>query len=181
MHIKEKKQALLILAAVGMVAFFWLLVFMPQRRELRSLSEKREAAAAKREDALAKSGELGGLFAKRAKLEGEIGDFEKRVPGSSEFGGFIQEMTNLMNEHGLSNQSIQPGNLIKEKEFSCIPVEMHCRGGLKEMFLFFDGIEKLSRLVRIGEFRLKSDEEFSGEVTLEAKAYIYFGAGGEQG
>ena len=43
-----------------------------------------------------------------------------------------------------------------------------------EIFEFFKGLQSLERLVRIEEVKLMNDAGFSGEVTLDTRAVIYF-------
>ena len=93
----------------------------------------------------------------------------------------MQRIANLMNEHNLQGQLIQPGKEIKAGELNCIPVNMQCKGRLSQIFEFYRRVQGLDRLVRIEHVKLVNDGDFGGEVNMQINAVIYYGAEVGQG
>jgi Tfp pilus assembly protein PilO len=113
----------------------------------------------------------------RAELQG----YEAKIPDQRDFGAFMSEITDLMNEHNLKEQNIEPGETIKTEKFNCIPVSMQCKGGLRQLFDFYCCLQALDRLVRIEQIKLTNDAAYSGQVGMETKAVIYYRVGMGQG
>jgi Tfp pilus assembly protein PilO len=115
------------------------------------------------------------------RLRVEIEDYKSKIPDQRDFGSFLSRITDLMNEYKLEEQSIEPGETITADKFSYIPVNMECKGRLTQLFNFYDRLQDLDRLVRIEQVKLSNDAGYSGQVSMETKAIIYYRAGREQG
>jgi Tfp pilus assembly protein PilO len=115
------------------------------------------------------------------KLRVKIEDYESKIPDQRDFGSFLGRITDLMDEHNLKEQSIEPGEIIAADQFNCIPVSMRCKGRLTQLFNFYDRLQDLDRLVRIEQVKLFNDAGYNGQVSMETKAIIYYRAGMGQG
>jgi Tfp pilus assembly protein PilO len=115
------------------------------------------------------------------QLQMAVENYERQIPVQRELGEFLQRIANLMNEHNLREQLIQPGKEIKAGELNCIPVNMQCKGGLSQIFEFYRRVQGLDRLVRIEHVKLVNDGGFSGEVIMQTKVVIYYRAEVKQG
>ena len=69
------------------------------------------------------------------------------------------------------------GEEIEAEQFNCIPINMRCRGSLKNLFGFFESLRGLDRLVRIEHVDLVNESDFSGDVTMSADTVIYYRPG----
>jgi Tfp pilus assembly protein PilO len=58
---------------------------------------------------------------------------------------------------------------------------MQGKGRLKQIFEFFGRLQSLDRLVRIEQVKLVNDRDFSGEVSMQTKAVIYYRTEAGQG
>ena len=74
-----------------------------------------------------------------------------------------------------------PGQELETDELNCIPVHMNCTGTLTGVFGFFNDLQGLRRLVRIEKVTLTNDREFSGTVTMETDAVIFYRPAKSQG
>ena len=80
---------------------FLLFRYLPLRKRLRAVDEQRTAlklAIAKGE---AEQQQLPLLKEQLRKTGEEIGDFDAKIPRKRNLGVFLQQVTNLMNEHNL--------------------------------------------------------------------------------
>jgi Tfp pilus assembly protein PilO len=116
-----------------------------------------------------------------SKLRWKLENYEVNIPENSDIGGFLHTIADLMNEHSLEEQVIEPQKKIEAENLRCIPVKMQCRGRLAQVFEFYRQLQELQRLVRIEQVRLSNDKDFTGLVSMEAVAVIYYKSNVGQG
>ncbi len=177
-----KKRQVVILVVAGLVAAgFVLFVALPMRRKLNVVNQAR----AMQKLAMAKSTneqeQLPTLKAQLLKMKGTVGNYEARVPASPDLGVFLQQIATLMNQQELTEQVVAPGQEIKGDGLVCIPVNMQCKGKLAQIFEFYEQLQRLDRLVRIERVSLANDGDFSGRVSMQTRAVVYYRSGVEPG
>ncbi len=178
---KERKHTIICIAAGLLIGGFFLLRYVSLQRQISFAKQeiaKQDAVIAK---ASVQRGQLDVLKEQLLKFQNDAEDFDRRMPSQRDLGVFLQEITALMNEQGLKEQLIEPGEEVVAEKFNCIPVAIHCRGRLEQLFAFYKSLPTLDRLVRIEEARLVNDKDFSGQVNMETKAVIYYRADNSQG
>lgn len=174
MRLRERQQVVICVVAGVMVGGFLLFRYLPLRKRIKAIAHTRvfqKAAAAK---ALSQSGQLPTLKEQLQELRQVVGNYEAKVPSHNGLGVFLKHIANLMNEHNLREQRIEPGGEVQAEGLNCVPVTMQCKGRLKHIFEFFDSLQSLERLVRIGWVKLQNDNHFSGEVSMQAETVIYY-------
>jgi type IV pilus assembly protein PilO len=124
--------------------------------------------------ASAESRQIPAMKEQLLKLQTAVGNYEQQIPTQRDLGEFLQKIANLMNEHNLQGQMVQPGDEIKAGQLNCIPVNMQCKGRLSQIFEFYKDVQRLDRLIRIEYVKLANDGGFSGEVSMQTKAIIYY-------
>jgi Tfp pilus assembly protein PilO len=115
------------------------------------------------------------------QLRHELENYETKIPEQSDIGVFMDKIADLMNEHNLSDQWIEPRKEIKAEKLNCIQVKMQCKGKLVQIFEFYRQLQELDRLVRIEQVKLSNDSDFNGQVAMESMAIIYYRANIGQG
>ena len=63
---------------------------------------------------------------------------------------------------------------IQADKLICIPISMRCTGTLSQVYGFCKSLQSLDRIVRIENIRLSNDSEFTGRITMQTKATIYY-------
>jgi len=170
---REKQQMLICLLAAGMIGGF-LLRYLPLRREMKLVEKAKAAQTSATARALAQNSRLSTLKEQLSKLSSSVGDYQAKLPANRDLGTFLQQVTNLMNRHNLTEQLIQPGEELKSERFSCIPVNMRGKGTLEQVFDFFGSLQALDRFVRIQHVELLNDADFGGNVTINAETVVYY-------
>jgi Tfp pilus assembly protein PilO len=168
-------------AAAAMVCAFVLLRFLPLKKEEKFLKQAYAAQMLAISKATDEGRQIPAMRKQLLDLQTAVGNYERQIPAQRELGEFLQRIANLMNEHNLKGQMVQPGKEIKAGELNCVPVSMQCRGRLSQIFEFCRRVQGLDRLVRIEHIKLVNDGDFSGEVTMQTEAVIYYRAGAGQG
>jgi len=173
MVFRERQQIAICAVAVAMVGGFVLLRYLPlQKRAAQTLAVA---------EAWRQSRQLPVLKEQLLKLQRAVGNHEANIPAQMALGVFLHRIAKLMNEHHLKEQVIAPGKEIEVDELNCIPVDMQCKGRLKQIFEFYGRMQELDRLVRIEQVKLVNDNDFSGEVSMQTKVFIYYRPEARQG
>jgi Tfp pilus assembly protein PilO len=181
MLFRERKQMAICVAAAAMVCGFVLFRYLPLQRKTKHLRQAYAAQMLAISKASAESKQIPTVREQLLDLQTAVGNYERRIPAQRELGEFLQEIANLMNEHNLQGQMVQPGKEVKAGELNCIPVNMQCRGRLSQIFEFYRHVQGLDRLVRIEHVKLVNDSGFGGEVDMQTNAVIYYRADVGQG
>ena len=177
-----KKQQIMICVLAGMlVADFLLFGHMPLHKRLKGIEQTRSAQKLAISKASAQSEQLPMLEEELVRLNSIVGSYERQVPAERALGVFLHRIADLMNGYNLKDQQIQPGVETERENLSCIPISMKCKGKLEQMFGFFESLQNLDRLVRIEQIKLHNDSNFSGEISMQTKAFIYYRADAQQG
>ena len=174
MKFRERPQLVIFATAGVMIGGFILFRYLPLRKRMKTAQEARAAQALGITRAEAQSKELPALKEQLQKLEAVAGKFHANVPRQRDLGTFLQYIAGLMNEHHLQEQLIEPGKELETEGLNCIPVSMQCKGKLEQIFEFCKSLQGLARSVRIEQVTLENGREFSGEVSMETKAVIYY-------
>jgi Tfp pilus assembly protein PilO len=181
MLFRERRQIAICVAAAVMVCGFVLFRYLPLQRKTKFLRQAYAAQMLAISKASAESRQIPTIREQLLQLQTAVGNYERQIPAQRELGEFLQRIANLMNEHNLQGQLIQPGKEIKAGELNCIPVNMQCKGRLSQIFEFYRRVQGLDRLVRIEHVKLVNDGDFGGEVIMQINAVIYYRAEVGQG
>jgi len=171
---RERQQKVICVVAVAMVSGFVLFRYVPLRKRMKALEQRQAAQKLAITKVSAQSEQLPRLSEQLLELQRATGNYEQQVPMRRELGVFLHRIANLMNEHNLKEQLIEPGKEIQTGELNCIPVNMQCKGKLAQVYDFYRRLQELDRLVRIEQVRLVNESDFSGEVKIQTKASIYY-------
>jgi len=174
MPFRERQQILIFVTAGVMVAGFVLFRYLPLRKKMKAVEKTRASQALVITKDMAKNEKLPALREEFEQLQSEVSNYERQIPADRELGTFLHKIADLMNGHNLKGQFIEPGEEIEGEELNYIPVNMKCKGRLKQIFEFYKSLQSLERLVRIEEVKLLNENNFSGEVNMQTQAVVYY-------
>ena len=165
-------------ATMCVFVLFW---YLPLRKQMSTVKQTKAEQVLTIARGMADAGQLPMLKEQLQQMQMELQDYEAKIPDHRDFGSFLGRITDLMNEHSLKEQSIEPGEIVEADKFNCIPVSMQCKGRLTQLFNFYERLQALDRLIRIEQIKLSNDVGYNGQVSMETKAVIYYKAGIGQG
>jgi len=171
---RKKQQLVICVVAVMLIADFLWFSCLPLWKTVRAIQQTKAALAVVITKATTGSSQLPALYEQLQKLQETVSNYEVNVPAQRDLGGFLQQIANLMTEHNLSEQVVAPSKEIQADGLSCIPINVKCKGRLAQVFQFYKRLQKLDRLVRVEQVKLVNGSDFSGQVTMETKAVIYY-------
>ena len=170
----RRQQLWLYMAAVLFCADFVFFGYLPSHRRLQSLREAGRQQGLMIQTAAAQSKELPQLRTRLRDTEQVIERYESYIPQRASLGIFLQEIAQIMTKHHLTDQVVVPGRETGSNAVRCVPVRINCKGGLKDLFGFFQDFQAMDRLVRIEKVVLQNSSDFLGQVTIETDAVIFY-------
>lgn len=174
MKLPERQQLIIVAIAMAIICGFGAGRLYPLSRESLELKKIR----ASQEVESAKVDQYGAMlpaFRQRVQeLEEETADFDVRIPGDRRFADLWQRMADVMNRHNLTDQIVQPGGEIVGERVNRIPIKIQCTGTVSQIFAMLGSLDEFERTIRIEKLELSSDDEFSGQVKLDAQANVYY-------
>jgi len=181
MLFRKRQQIMICVVAGAIVCVFILFWYMPLSKRMKAIKQTKAAQTLTIAKGTADSKQLPLLEEQLLKLQAELGNYEVSIPEQRDLGVFLHSIADLMNEHNLGDQEIEPGEEIEADKYYCIPVSMQCKGKLAQLFKFFRRLQAIDRLVRIEQVKLCNDSDYNGDVRMETKAVIYYRARVGQG
>ncbi|MEN6337704.1 MAG: type 4a pilus biogenesis protein PilO [Phycisphaerales bacterium] len=173
--LSHRKQQVWVCVIAGLfLCDFILCAYLPAQQRLASLKNAKAEQRRTIDMAAGQGDELPGLKAKLRDTQRLIDQFEAAVPSDNALGAFLQRVTTLMTEKGLTEQVVLPGKEVVSGELGCIPIRMSCQGTLANLFGFFRELQTLDRLVRIETVKIENDAAYSGRLTLQTEAFIFY-------
>jgi Tfp pilus assembly protein PilO len=160
--------------AVVMVGAFVLDRYLPLRRRTKAIEQTIAAQTLAIAKGAADSKRMSLLKEQLMELQSELGDYEANIPEQRDLGVFLGRIADLMNEHNLKEQIIEPREEIEGEQLNCIPVSIQCKGKLAQIYKFYRQLQGLDRLIRIEQVKLCNDRDYNGQVSMETKVAIYY-------
>ena len=174
MVLQDKKQILILASAAVITVGFVILRYIPLQNRLKTTKAELFEQQQILSKAETESRQLEVLVEQRQELKDQVGNFEVSVPSGREIGIFLHELATLMNEQNLREQQIQPGQETSAEGLNGIPVNIKCKGSLEQISGFFRSLQSQNRSIRIEQVQLMNTREFSGELSMEASAIIFY-------
>ncbi|HDZ22790.1 hypothetical protein LCGC14_0321050 [marine sediment metagenome] len=145
------------------------LVFMPQSGQLKRLESQITAQRYKLRAESEQASVVPELVRQVEGMKQRYKDFDHRLPKRTELGGFLRDIARHLDEHDLSNQSIEPGNPTRSELFHTLPITMRFRGSYMNIARFLHGLAEMERLSRVEMLQIARD---NGQEDLEAEMQI---------
>lgn len=174
MFFRKKQQLTICVVAVMLIADFLWFGCLPLWKTMRAIKQTKAALRVVITKGTVGNRQLPVLKEQLQKLQGAVSNYEVNVPTQRDLGGFLQQIANLMTDHNFSEQVVAPSKEIEADGLSCIPIKIKCKGRLAQVFQFYKRLQRLDRLVRVEQVKLVNDSDFSGEVSMETQAVIYY-------
>jgi Tfp pilus assembly protein PilO len=174
MLFEKRQQITIFVIGATLVAVFVLLWYLPTYRRLKALKQAKYQQTVPAARLANLRSEFPALRSELLKLQEATDNCEQQIPGERGLGEFLHGIADLMNEHNLKEQQIQPGEEIKSGDLYRIPIDMKCKGRLAELFEFYKSLQGFDRLVRIEQVKLINDSGYNGQLSMQTKASIYY-------
>lgn len=146
-----KREVILILLTI-----FFLLFLLSQFKTRAKLRDTLETVTAQLQEA--RNFEV--LQKNHERLQGELNDLQKLLPGQERFSKFLSVLAEIANKTGIKVTSIEPLSQKREDPYQEISIEMYARGGYHNFGKFLNRLENSARIfVDVKDFWVKANSD----------------------
>lgn len=170
----DKQQWIILLVGAVVIVGFGAFRYIPIVRQKLEVQNQMDQQNQIMDEICSASVLLPELKQEKKQFEEKLLSFDQKVPQGRNFASLWRQIAEIMNQCGLSDQSVQPGPEIKSQQLCSIPVTIECKGSMQQVFLFFSSLEQINRLVRIEQVTLDRDGDLNSRVGLKAQAKVYY-------
>jgi type IV pilus assembly protein PilO len=100
--------------------------------------------------------------------------FESKLPPQSQISQVLQDVTLIAQKQGLSTKSIKTMSTKENNGYIEQPLQMELYGSFNSYYSFMLELEKLPRITKIRELKLKRDPKNDGAATANCVMSIFF-------
>ena len=174
MKIPEKQQLIIYTIIIVVFTGFTFFSYLPIKSKADALKQKREILLSSNQAVVMRMQQLPVLHEQLEKMRESVGDYDLEVPYGRSHGLFLQQIADVMNRMGLTEQRITPGLEYDIEELTCIPIDIQCRGQFDRIFAFFKSLEKFDRLIQLEQVDMSNTSDYDGLILVRAKLNIYY-------
>ena len=113
MLFREKQQLTIFILTAVVVGGFVVFRYLPLRSRMKALRQIKSAQVNTIAKGDADNTKLSQLKEQFTKLQHELENYEAQIPTSSDIGTFLHKIADLMNEHNLGEQMVEPERKLK--------------------------------------------------------------------
>lgn len=168
------RELLFFAVLIGMPVAAYYYVFKPGNEEIvkaRAEIETKQKKLAQLEQATAKMEDLGKEI---DELKQVIEMFEAKLPAEKEVEVILKEVWELAARRGLNPKSVRTDKPIRNHRYTELPIKMVIIGNFDGFYGFLLDLEKLSRITRIPEMKLKRSKNEDGQMEAVFTLSIFF-------
>ncbi len=170
----ERQQLVIFGIAMAIVTGFGLFQYYPLAHKadwIRKTSERQQVVSDETDQLIRQMSQLRNQVESLKPLEAE---FDKKLPRTRQFAALWQQITDVMNQRGLTEQVVQREVESDDSRFGTVRIRLQCGGTFQQMFDFFRSLQTMDRFIRIESFQLTNETDYSGRVKLDAVARVFF-------
>lgn len=168
------RELIFFLLLLGMPVAAWFYVYKPHneqiaqaRQEIRNKQQKLHEL----EQATMRIDDLGEEIDKLTEV---IKQFELRLPEEKEVEVVLKEVWETASQRGLNPRSVRTDKPIKSDRYTELPIKMIIVGDFDGFYEFMLDVERMSRITRIPEMKLKKLATAEGEMEATFTLSIFF-------
>ena len=108
------------------------------------------------------------------KVEEAIAVFESKLPPSSEIHTVLENVTLIAQRQGLTPKTIRTMKPVENRGYIEQPISMELHGDFQAYYAFLLELEKLDRITKIRELKLKKKSQAEGQTEATFVMSIFF-------
>jgi type IV pilus assembly protein PilO len=163
---------LLVLCAMPVASFF--LVFKPQNQRIEQakldIEHKKELLSKLRQE----TSRNADLVRANAEIDATIDSIEDRLPTGKEIDSVVRQVSDLAVQAGLGAPAMKSTKPVQAALYMEQPLEMQLGGDFSGFFTFLVNLERLPRITRIPDMKLRSVDREGEDLQAEFTLSIYF-------
>jgi Tfp pilus assembly protein PilO len=148
------------LAAIGVVALWWVFLYSPKGKDLNDARRQLSEATRQTQTLTAQLKQLQDLQQNNPKTEAELARFAAAIPAQPNQADFISGLNDIANQSGITWQSVtmQEPTAVTPGAPASIAVQITLQGGFFQTLDYLNRLEKLQRLVVVDSVTINSSK-----------------------
>ena len=159
---------------IAMAYVSWAYMIKPANENLTTQRATMEVQKAKLDELERATVAAEDLSEQLKKIEGAIEVFESKLPPTSEIHTVLQDVTLIAQRHGLTPKTIRTLKNEENRGYIEQPLEMELDGNFNSYYAFLLELEKLDRITKIRELKLKKKSKSEGQTEARFVMSIFF-------
>lgn len=159
---------------IGLAYAAWAYMIKPANEHLAHERTAMEQKTAKLRELDRASAAANDLTAQLAKVEEAIAVFESKLPPSSEIHTVLENVTLIAQRQGLTPKTIRTMKAVANRGYIEQPIHMELHGDFNSYYAFLLELEKMDRITKIRELKLKKKSQYEGQTESEFVMSIFF-------
>lgn len=159
---------------IGMAYVSWAYMIKPANADLTRQRANMEIQKAKLDELERATTAAEDLTGQLKKIEDAIAVFESKLPPSSEIHTVLENVTLIAQRHGLTPKTIRTLKNETNRGYIEQPLEMELHGNFNAYYAFLLELEKMDRITKIRELKLKKKSQSEGQTEARFVMSIFF-------
>jgi type IV pilus assembly protein PilO len=155
--------------SVFVMVVYYFTLFGGVQTDLRNAQVQLAQLQGQIAEAKAVTANLPTFRARSEELARKFDAARERLPSATELPVLLTDISSLGKKAGLEFRAFKPEAEVKQKFYAEVPIKVEFTGTYHEIGMFFDRVSKLSRIVNMGEFEMKLQNESGEEPVLNVK------------
>ena len=168
------RKAVFFILLIGLIVVGYQYLIRPANKrmaEVKERVEKKRTQLAKFEKATAAAEDLSKQL---EELQEAIAFFESKLPPTNEIHNVLKNVTVIAQKQGLVPKAIKTLNVKNNSGYVEQPLELKLVGNFNSFYSFLLELEKLPRIMKIRQLKLKKEKDNEGQVTADMVVSIFF-------
>lgn len=168
------RQVAFFLALIGMVYFGWAYMIKPANAALAQQKVELQKDLEKLAELEREKSKVKDLDSQMKQLEEAISFFENKLPHKSQIHQVLAQVTEIVNMHGLKPKTNKTERIIQHGGYVELPITMELEGSFMSFYQFLLELEKLDRITKIKNFKVKTIKDTPGDISTEFTMSVFF-------
>lgn len=174
------RELIFLLVLIGMPIVAYLFVFSPNNDEIQKARSEVTTKQQKLGRLEAVTHQIDDLGREIERLTEVIALFEAKLPAQKEVEVILREVWELAAERDLNPRSVRTEELIQAERYSELPLKMEIVGDFDGFYSFLLDLERLSRITRVHEMKIKRSRFEDGVMEAKFTLTIFFEPAGDR-
>lgn len=162
----------LLLLAMPVAAYFF--VFQPRAVQIEDARSERLAKEAKLQELKVALKNIDDLGAEIDRLREAITLVEQKLPAQRDVEVVLRDVWRLAAENNLTPKSVRTDKIVDAAHYAELPIKMKIVGDFAGFYTFLQELEKLPRITRMPEMKLKKDGNDGSVMQADMVLSIFF-------
>ncbi len=164
-----KKVLIILVVVFVIVGLYGYLAYLPQREEIRHLSDQRDKLLKDLNESRAVARNLEKFEAEVAELEARLKKALTQLPNQREIPELLKNISKLGKESNLEFLRFRPAEERPREFYAEVPLQLIFVGTYHDTGMFFDRMSKMSRIINVEDFKMVPSDKSLNQPILKSQ------------